>query len=211
MKLYYLNENNQEIGPVSLEDLQSLRLADAIKDHTLVRDEKKELWATAMSVLGELETPPPVCKAFLQPPGPFMDGTPKASQTKSAAPLEPPALPTVKTVETPPALNKVVQSPVTFSQTEMMRFEAEKKSAGAAFLLCLALGNFGAHRFYMNKPYAVLKLIVMLISIPLCFFCIGYFGVFAMTIWSLVDLFYISEWIKDHNTALLKQIKSGQS
>jgi TM2 domain-containing membrane protein YozV len=115
-------------------------------------------------------------------------------------------------VETPPPINKAVQSPVTFSQSEMIRFEAEKKSAGLAFVLCWILGNFGAHRFYMKKPHAVTKLVIMLISIPLIFlFCFGYIGILAMTIWSIVDLFYISGWVKEYNTALLTKIQSGQS
>jgi len=207
-----MDGKNQEIGPVSLENLKSLRLAGIIKDHTLVRAENEELWVTAMSEIRKMEALlPPKTKAAVESPEMPAVGMPVSPSPSSKAPLEPPALSPVKTVETPPAANKAVQSSVSFSQSEMIRFEAEKKSAGAAFVLCLFLGNFGAHRFYMNKPYAVLKLIIMLISIPLCFICIGYFGVLAMAIWSLVDLFYISGWVKEHNTALLAKIQSGQS
>ena len=39
MNYYYMDENNKEIGPVSLENLKSFRLAGVIKDHTLVRPE----------------------------------------------------------------------------------------------------------------------------------------------------------------------------
>lgn len=212
MNYHYMDENNQEIGPVSLEKLKSFRLAGVIKEHTLVRPENEELWVTAMSVIGKIETPPPVIKAPLKSPALSVVGMPETPPTTCKAPLEPPALPAVKTVETPPAISKAVQSPVTFSQSEMIRFEAEKKSAGLAFVLCWILGNFGAHRFYMNKPHAVTKLIIMLISIPLIFlFCIGYIGILAMSIWSLVDLFYISGWVKEYNTALLTKIQSGQS
>jgi TM2 domain-containing membrane protein YozV len=189
MSYHYMDENHQEIGPVSLENLKSFRLAGVIKDHTLVRPENEELWVTAMSVIGKIETQPPISKA----------------------PSKSPAMSEAKPVESPPPINKAVQSPVTFSQSEMIRFEAEKKSAGLAFVLCWILGNFGAHRFYMKKPHAVTKLIIMVISIPLCFFCIGYFGVLAMTIWTIVDLFYISGWVKEYNTALLTKIQSGQS
>ena len=211
MNYLYMDENNQETGPVSLENLKSLRLTGVIKDHTLVRSENEELWVTAMSVIGKMETPPPITKTPVESPAISVVGKPETPPTTCKAPLEPPVPPAVKTVEPPPVTNKTVQSPVTFSQSEMIRFEADKKSAGAAFVLCLFLGNFGAHRFYMNKPYAVLKLILMIISIPLCFICIGYIGVLAMAIWSLVDLFYISGWVKEHNTALLAKIQSGQS
>jgi TM2 domain-containing membrane protein YozV len=103
-------------------------------------------------------------------------------------------------------------NPASFSQTQMIRFEAEKKSAGLAFALCWFLGNFGAHRFYLNKPHAVTKLVVMLVSIPLYFvFCIGVIGLLAMTIWTIVDLFHISDWVKEYNTTLLTKIQSGQN
>lgn len=114
--------------------------------------------------------------------------------------------------ETPPPINQTSKaSPAAFSQAEMIRFEAQKKSAGLAFVLCWLLGNFGAHRFYLNKPHAVTKLVIMLVSIPLIFlFCVGYIGVLAMTIWTIVDLFSISGWVKEYNTALLTKIQSGQ-
>jgi len=38
------------------------------------------------------------------------------------------------------------------SSKDLMRFEAEKKSAGVALFLCWVLGVFGAHRFYMGRP-----------------------------------------------------------
>jgi TM2 domain-containing membrane protein YozV len=103
-------------------------------------------------------------------------------------------------------------NPASFSQAQMIRFEAEKKSAGLAFALCWLLGNFGAHRFYLNKPHAVTKLVISLVSIPLILlFCLGYVGILAMTIWTIVDLFHISGWVKEYNTALLTKIQSGQN
>jgi len=115
--------------------------------------------------------------------------------------------------ETPPQTNPTpITGPASFSQAEMIRFEGQKKSAGLAFVLCWLLGNFGAHRFYLKKPHAVTKLVIMLVSIPCVFlFCIGYIGILAMTIWSIVDLFSISGWVKEYNTALLTKIQSGQS
>ena len=52
MNYHYLDENNQEIGPVSLENLKAFRLADVIKDHTLVRSENGGPWTACVSVVG---------------------------------------------------------------------------------------------------------------------------------------------------------------
>jgi hypothetical protein len=57
MNYHYMDEKNQEIGPVSLENLKSFRLAGVIKDHTLVRPESGGAWVTCASVVGKVETP----------------------------------------------------------------------------------------------------------------------------------------------------------
>jgi TM2 domain-containing membrane protein YozV len=93
---------------------------------------------------------------------------------------------------------------------DLLRFENEKKSAALAFILCWFLGIWGAHRFYLGKPYAWLKVIITLVSIPLCFFFIGFFGLFAMWLWMIIDLFYVSRWVRAHNTALLERISAGK-
>ena len=91
-----------------------------------------------------------------------------------------------------------------------MRFENEKRSAGVALFLCWILGGFGAHRFYMGRPHGVTMLIITLLSIPLCFVIIGFFSLFAVWIWVIVDLFSVSRWAREYNTALLAKIQSGQ-
>lgn len=96
------------------------------------------------------------------------------------------------------------------SSKDLMRFENEKKSAGVALFLCWILGGFGAHRFYMGRPHGVIMLIITLISIPLCFVLIGFFSLFAVWIWVIVDLFSVSKWAREYNTALLAKIQSGQ-
>jgi TM2 domain-containing membrane protein YozV len=96
------------------------------------------------------------------------------------------------------------------SSKDLMRFENEKKSAGVALFLCWVFGAFGAHRFYMGRPNAVIMLITTLVSIPLCFVIIGFFGLLAVWIWVIVDLFSVSRWAREYNTALLSKIQSGQ-
>ena len=91
-----------------------------------------------------------------------------------------------------------------------MRFENEKKSAGVALFLCWVCGIFGGHRFYLGRPHGVTMLIITLISIPLCFVIIGIFGLIATWIWMFVDLFQVSRWTRERNTALLAKIQTGQ-
>ena len=51
-----MDENSREIGPVSLENLKSFRLAGVINDHTLVRPESGGTWVTCVSVTGTVGT-----------------------------------------------------------------------------------------------------------------------------------------------------------
>ena len=57
MNYFYLDEQNREIGPVSLENLKAFRLAGAIQDHTLVRPENVTTWSASVTVTGPVETP----------------------------------------------------------------------------------------------------------------------------------------------------------
>lgn len=92
---------------------------------------------------------------------------------------------------------------------DLVRYENEKKSAGVALLLCWLGGLFGAHRFYMNKPHAKTMLFISLISTPLCLFLIGIVGILITWIWTISDLFKVSGWVREHNTALLAKIQNG--
>jgi TM2 domain-containing membrane protein YozV len=114
--------------------------------------------------------------------------------------------------EIPPPITQTQPTDSTsFSQSEMMRFESQKKSVGLAFALCWFLGIWGAHRFYMKKPHAVTKLVCTIISIPLCFLLVGFLWIIANVIWTFIDLFYISGWVKEYNTTLLTKIQSEKS
>jgi hypothetical protein len=52
MNYFYMDDQSREIGPVSAENLKSLRVAGVIKDHTLVRLESGGPWTTCVSVVG---------------------------------------------------------------------------------------------------------------------------------------------------------------
>ena len=92
---------------------------------------------------------------------------------------------------------------------KMMRFETEKKSEGVALFLCWILGVWGAHRFYLNRPHAVTMLVITLVSVPLCFVVIGFFSLFAVWVWVIIDLFSVTKWAKEHNAALLQRIEAS--
>ena len=102
-------------------------------------------------------------------------------------------------------------SGTSLSTKDLMRFEGEKKSAGVALGLCWFLGSLGGHRFYMGRTgSAAAMLIITLISIPLCFIVIGFFGLFVVTVWVIVDLFSVTRWVGEYNQALLAKIQPGQ-
>lgn len=85
----------------------------------------------------------------------------------------------------------------------LLHYQAHCKSAGLAFALCFFLGPLGAHRFYAGKTgSAVTMLVISLVSFPLCFFLIGFVGVFVVLIWVLMDAFSVTDWIRDHNSRL---------
>jgi TM2 domain-containing membrane protein YozV len=112
--------------------------------------------------------------------------------------------------ETPPQIPTPSGVSSGASSKDLMRFESEKKSAGVALFLCWVLGIFGGHRFYMGRPHGATMLIITLVSFPLCFVLIGFASLFAVWIWMVVDLFSVSRWAREYNTALLAKIQSGQ-
>ncbi|MCS6922694.1 MAG: TM2 domain-containing protein [Elioraea sp.] len=88
-----------------------------------------------------------------------------------------------------------------------MRFESRKRSTGAAYLLWFFLGGFGAHRFYLGRSAsAVAMLLLFIISIPLLFVFVGWFGLIIFSIWWLVDAFLIPGMIRRYNMALIGEL-----
>ena len=54
MNYHYMDEQNREIGPFSLENLKAFRASGVIKDHTLVRPEGGP-WTACVAVVGNVE------------------------------------------------------------------------------------------------------------------------------------------------------------
>ena len=77
---------------------------------------------------------------------------------------------------------------MSFTTEDMILIEQraanEKKSAGAAYLLCFFLGWISAHRFYLGKP------VTAILQIFSYFILIGF-------VWWLLDLFLIPSIIED--------------
>ena len=74
--------------------------------------------------------------------------------------------------------NQTPQSPhIQRDAQAIMRYDANKKSVGVAYVLWFFFGSLGAHRFYLKQTgTAVAMLIITLISIPLAFVVIGFAG-----------------------------------
>ncbi len=64
------------------------------------------------------------------------------------------------------------------------------KKKFTAILLCFFLGGVGAHRFYLKENYAVLMLILGIISVLTAEKIVGISLIFGMTVgvWALIDL-----------------------
>lgn len=92
----------------------------------------------------------------------------------------------------------------------MMTYEANKKSAGIAFLLWLLLGALGAHRLYAGY-YAV-----GMIQVVLGFICCVLFAAIPLSvvltfpyfILVLLDGFAIPSMIRKHNSAIVAQLSA---
>lgn len=85
------------------------------------------------------------------------------------------------------------------STRQQLIFQANRKSTGAAYLLWLFLGSFGAHRFYLGQTgTAVTQLLLLLLGwLPL------FLGWVVLGIWLLVDLFLIPEIARQKNMELV--------
>lgn len=68
--------------------------------------------------------------------------------------------------------------------------ERLQKNTAVAFLLCIFLGTLGAHRYYMGRTgSAVAMTLITVLTFGV--------GTIVTGIWTLVDLFLISDWLRD--------------
>ena len=95
----------------------------------------------------------------------------------------------------------------------LMAFEANKKSAGVAYLLWFFTGGFGGHRFYLGRTgSAVAQLVLTILGWLLILAAgVGILFLIPVGIWLLVDLFLIPGMIQEHNAAVMKRLNTGVS
>lgn len=91
-------------------------------------------------------------------------------------------------------------SPVSNDTIALMRFQAQAKSVGVAYLLWFFLGGFGGHRFYLGKTgTAILMVVCLLTLIPL----------FVTFFICLYDLFTLPSQVRAYNNGLMADISTG--
>lgn len=91
-----------------------------------------------------------------------------------------------------------------------MMYDANRKSVGAAYLLLIFLGGFGAHRFYLGRTgTAVTQLLFGIFGALLVFFIIGFLLLIPLWIWLFVDLFLVPSIVREENMRLANHIAGG--
>ncbi len=91
----------------------------------------------------------------------------------------------------------------------LMAFESAKKSTGIGYLLWFFFGGIGAHRFYLGSTNSAIGMVALLVaSIVLSFFFIGFVGFIVLGIWVIVDAFLIPGIAREYNQALMARIEA---
>lgn len=89
----------------------------------------------------------------------------------------------------------------------MMLYDANKKSAGVAYLLWFFVGLLGAHRFYLGRTGSGIGLAVLtVLSALLTVVVVGAFGLLAAAVWVLIDAFLIPGMVQARNNQLVRQL-----
>lgn len=79
-----------------------------------------------------------------------------------------------------------------------MMYDANRKSTGVAYLLCLLFGGFGAHRFYLgHNTTGAVQLVLWL-----CGWVTFFAAWIPLGIWIFVDLFLIPGMARQFNMRL---------
>ncbi|CAP41293.1 TM2 domain-containing protein [Bordetella petrii] len=94
--------------------------------------------------------------------------------------------------------------------SQAMLYDANKKSVGVAYLLWFFLGGVGGHRFYAGKTGSAIAIIALtIIGVLLSVVGVGFFLLFIVGIWVIVDAFLIPGWIRNSNTLLVATLSNG--
>ena len=97
-------------------------------------------------------------------------------------------------------------------ENQNLRYDANKKSLLVAYLLLLFLGGLGLHRFYLKRTISAFIMVgILLISIPLSFVVIGFFGFLLLGIWYFIDLFLLPGMVTSYNNNLIDTLENNSS
>lgn len=79
--------------------------------------------------------------------------------------------------------------PLSYQQKLMIDFNAraEAPDRAVAYLLCIGLGVFGVHRFYVGERQSALVMLVLGLTVA---------GLAVTLVWAVIDLFLIPGFIR---------------
>ena len=104
----------------------------------------------------------------------------------------------------------MTNSPLSADTQAIMTFEANKKSAGVAYLLWFFTGGVGGHRFYMGRiGSAVTQLILAVLGWTTVWFGLGLMFLIPLGIWLLIDVFTLGGMVSAHNNQLMQRLNAG--
>ncbi len=97
------------------------------------------------------------------------------------------------------------ENTVLASARAQMMYDANKKSQGVAYLLCIFLGGFGAHRFYLGSTGAGAVQLILWVLGWLTFFVAW----IPLGIWIFIDLFLIPGIAREQNMRLADRFSAN--
>jgi TM2 domain-containing membrane protein YozV len=91
---------------------------------------------------------------------------------------------------------------------QMMRYDANKKTALIAYLLWFFAGYLGAHRFYLGRIVSgLIMLVLFILSFVGMVILVGFIGLAVIGLWWLIDGFLIPGMISDANNKLINSLR----
>ena len=95
--------------------------------------------------------------------------------------------------------------------TNMMEYDARKKSSLLAYLAWFFLGGLGVHRFYLGRTGSGVAQLLLTVFGWLTFALgIGMVLIVGLGVWLFVDLFLVAGWVGEYNLALARSLQPVQ-
>jgi len=91
------------------------------------------------------------------------------------------------------------------------RYDADRKSVLAAYLLWFVLGAIAAQRLYTGRWLsALVYCLIHLVSWLTTPVGIGWLGLGVLAVWWVIDALLIPGWIRGHNNRVIDRLTSGR-